>query len=248
MTEWKEGIWLGISALLTAMLITFAVVLGGVVKEVSHMRQNELNTTAQMKEYRKWALVDNTIVNSADVISCILANKSSIPSIIVKKDLSVGASTDNFNFDVNTIKNYTWDINNSAYLWDGTKKDDYTFDRLNAYIPPQATYKAHIEKDLNGVVIYIWFKRIPMWSNYENVIISGDDLIACINESRYIYVEFEFIDNAINYQWRWNEYSLSTDKLNELKSKIASERSYRAIINRNSDGTINHIEFSRTDG
>jgi hypothetical protein len=248
MTEWKEGIWLGISALLTAMLITFAVVLGGVVKEVSHMQQNELNTTAQMQEYRKWAPFDNTIVNSADVISCIIANKSSIPSIIVKKDISVSASTDIFSFNVNTIKNYTWNIDNSAYLWDGTKKDDYTFDRLNAYIPPQATYKAHIEKDLNGVVIYIWFKRIPMWSTYEDVIISGDDLIACITESRYISVEFEFIDNVINYQSRWNEYSLTNDKLNELKSNIASKRSYRANIYRNSDGTINHIGFRRTDG
>jgi len=251
MSEWKEGIWLGISALLTAMLITFAVVLGGVAKEVSSMQQNELNATAQMKEYRKWAQYDNTIVSSAEVISCIMANKSKIPSVIVNKLISYNNTTDVFDFDLNAsfIKNYDWDISNEYYLWDGTMSsyDDYTYDVLNAYIPPQATYRAHIEKNLNGEVIYIWFKRIPVWWEYEDVAISGNDLIDCIFESKYLPIMFNLYDGM---DWptidqTWNESGLTNQKLNEYISYIVPEASYRAIIHRLSDGQISYIEFRR---
>ena len=252
MSEWKEGIWLGISAMLMAMLITFAVVLGGVAKEVSNIQQDEINTIAQMKEYRKWAIYDDTIVSSADVISCIIANKSNIPAIIVSKSISFGSSSNVFDFSLNEafIVNHNWNISNPYYLWDGTRKDttrypDYTFDELNEYIPPKALYHAHIKKDLNGSVRYIWFKRVLMWLNYEDVEISGETLIECIIESRYYHIEFHLKDDTDYRYFSWDEYSLTEDNLLALKQSIVSEGTYNAIINRDLNGDIEYIQFRR---
>jgi hypothetical protein len=247
MSEWKEGIWLGISALLTAMLITFAVVLGGVAKDISSLQQKDINTTAEMKEYCKWARYDNTIVNAADVIGCITANKSEVLSVIVYEKLSLDNPDEKFNFNVAAIKSFTWNVANICYLWDGKREEDYAFDRLNEYISPQTMYRAHVEKDLNGAVIYIWFKRIPMWSDYDNEKISGSDLIECIEESRYLAnVIFELEDYSDSYFYkRWDEFSLTDGLLNELRMNIAYDGTYSAIIRRKSDTTADYVEFRR---
>ncbi len=257
MSEWKEGIWLGISAFLTAMLITFAVVLGDVAKEVGHMQQNEINSTEEMKEYRKWAQYDNTILNPADVISCIMSNKAKAPSILVDNVLSFDDPDKRFNYQVDTIAGYTWDTDNPLkniyYIWDGTKRDtnvypDYTFDALNMYIQPENLYRARVVKDLNGAVKYIWFKRIFTWSNYENITISGDDLINCLEESFGFKMEFRLIDysdpaNPIYDDW--NEEGISIEQLNYYISEIPADGSYNAVIYRDWNGQLNYIEFRR---
>ena len=256
MSEWKEGIWLGVSALLIAMLINFAYVLGSVAKEISNMQQDQINTTSEMKEYRQWAQYDNVILSASDVISCIIANKSGIPAIIVNKKICFDDSCNVFDFNLKEpfIINHQWKISNPYYLWDGSRKDtslykDYTFNALNEYIPPEALYSSHIEKDLNGSVIYVWFKRVPMWSNYDDVTISGDDLINCIVESRYNNIEFrlsDYIDYMPNMPYKWNENSLTEDNLAFLKQIIVKEGTYNAIINRDASGKkIEYIRFRR---
>ena len=169
MDEWREGIWLAVSAFLTALLITFAVVLGSMSRSVAVMQQKDIDTVAELEEYRKSAKYDNVIVNQADVVNCIYENRSKVPGVVVTRDPAVdneSASFSFFNPNASFIVNRQLNIANPPpppyYLWDGANQDedDYLADNLNAYMPPGATYRAKLEKDGNGVLLYIWFRRI----------------------------------------------------------------------------------------
>ena len=146
MGEWKEGIWLGVSAFITAMLLTFSVVMGNEAKQIARFQQKELDTISVLKEDRKWVRYDNVIVNQADVINCILENRSQVPAVAATAIPAYDNPSASFAYN---------------YLWNGTNPPaDYSMEILNLCIPPGSTYRARLIKDGNGAVVYIWFRRI----------------------------------------------------------------------------------------
>ena len=143
MNEWKEAVWLAISAFITAMLITFTVVMGSEVRQVSRKQQDESNAVAVMQEYRKWVRYENVIVNQGDVINCILENRSKVPSVVLSTSTPPDDASGSISYD---------------YMWNGEVANAYSIDFINTQIKP-GTYIANIVKDKSGAVFYIWFRR-----------------------------------------------------------------------------------------
>lgn len=143
MDEWKEAVWLAVGAFVTAMLITFVVVMSSEVRQVARLQQQDIDAVAVLEEHRKWVKYDNVLVNQADVINCVLENRAQAPTVAA----TANPASDNPNAPF--VYDYTW-----------TSSSDYSMNALNVRIPPGSRYRAQLIKDANGAILYIWFRRI----------------------------------------------------------------------------------------
>jgi len=164
LSEWKEGIWIAVSAILISLFFMFLNTVVMAVRETAKIEQENINNVLILKDHFKIGRYDNSIVGQEDVINCIMEYKSKVPSVIVDNKVSIDSPNAVFNLNLNAyfILNYDWDISNEYYLWDGTMSsyDDYKLEELITYIPYIAKYRARLIKDENGDVIHIWFSRI----------------------------------------------------------------------------------------
>jgi len=167
LSEWKEGIWIAISAILVTIFILLLNTVVVAVREYAEIEQTSSNNVLILKDHFKIGRYDNTIVKQEDVINCIMEYKSKSPNVIVDNNVSVDSpkATLSLNLNASFILNYIWNQSNLYYVWDGSKSDtklyhDYNFDDLTDYIPYNATYRARLIKNANADVIHIWFSRV----------------------------------------------------------------------------------------
>lgn len=153
MGEWKEGIWLAVSAFITATLLTFVVVMESMVKDVSRAQQRDSDSVVYLEEYRKISKYDKADANQADVVSCIMEYRLGTPAVTVTT--GVVSDTPNAVYtpaNVAGASNYKWDATNPA--------GDYLAENINGKVPPEARFRSFVVKDGNGAIVYIWFRRI----------------------------------------------------------------------------------------
>lgn len=146
MEEINKGITIAISAMVAAIILTFAITLGGVGKVIASGIQKDSDVQQELKEKRQWAPYDDRIVNQGDVIDCILKYRTGTPAITAT---GIPAPDD---------ESAPFSI---YYLWNGANPtNEYTMDYLAARIPPGAKYRSKLIKDPNGALLYVWFRRI----------------------------------------------------------------------------------------
>ena len=51
MSEWKEGIWIAVSALLVSVFLMFINTIGTAVRETTRIEQSNINNVEVLKEY-----------------------------------------------------------------------------------------------------------------------------------------------------------------------------------------------------
>jgi hypothetical protein len=163
LVEWKEGIWVAVSAILVSIFILFFNTVVVAIRESAQIEQENTNNVLALRENFKIGRYDNTIVGQEDVINCIMEYRSKVPDVIVDNNITLDSPDAKLNLNINT--GFNWNILNTYYLWDGSKSDndiypDYRLDNLLEYIPYQATYRARLIKDANSTVIHIWFSRV----------------------------------------------------------------------------------------
>jgi hypothetical protein len=139
MNEWREAIWLGISAMIAALVLSFAGILGSFAHQQASIQNEEDNAIAIVKEYRKYNQYDNQVIYPQDVISAI-ADSRGLPEVWV--DTVDGPAT-----------NFSW-------MWNpGTAPAQFSPTYLSGVFPVGGTYTASIIKDLNGAIIRLEMRR-----------------------------------------------------------------------------------------
>ncbi|WP_105614120.1 hypothetical protein [Vallitalea okinawensis] len=139
MNEWTEAIWLGVSALITAMVLSFATMLGASVRHVSRIQQEEINAIEIVKEHRKYNKYDGTSVYPQDIVSLVLETRGN-PAVWVD---------DEDNTNVNYI-----------YMWDTTlPKENWQASYFTSLLPLTGSYESSLVKDANGAVLRFEFRR-----------------------------------------------------------------------------------------
>lgn len=139
MTEWTQGIWISISLLVTAVVLSFGGMLATISKQQASAQQEEENSIAIVQEYRKYNQYDNTEIYPQDVISAI-ADSRGKPQMWVDSD--DGASV-----------NYNW-------KWTpNTDPTQFSPSYLSELLPVGGTYVANLIKDANGAIVRIEFRR-----------------------------------------------------------------------------------------
>ena len=179
MSEWREGIWIALSAILVTIFFIFMGVVRASVGEATRLEQDRINQVEAAREYYGIGRYNDAIVNYSDVINCIQDNKTKTPSVIVSASIYSDSPTGpiltvpgsgcfsdaNMPFGIDLkaafITSHTWNITNPYYQWDGANPTaDYADKMLEDYVPINAKYRANLVKNANGEVIYIWFRRI----------------------------------------------------------------------------------------
>jgi hypothetical protein len=141
MQEWKEAIWIAVSAMLAALVITFASSLGAIGGQIADQQQTQYNNMIAMQEYRQWDQYDNTLVYPQDVISFILQYRGD-PEAFVDTSAGGGAPA------------------NYSLQWTSTSAPcAYTDQDISDLLPIGVSYTANIIKDGNGAVIAVQFRR-----------------------------------------------------------------------------------------
>ncbi len=163
MNEWREGIWIAVSAILVSIFLIFLNTVIVAVREAAKIEQENTNNVLVIKESFKIGRYDNRIVGQEDVINCIMENKTMVPNVIVDNEVSIDSPNAVINLNLNA--SFTWNKLNKYYMWDGSRSDtnlynDYVLDELLEYIPYDARYRARLIKDASGNVMHIWFSRI----------------------------------------------------------------------------------------
>ena len=144
MNEWREGIWLTVSALLVSTFFMLLSTIGTAVDEAAKIEQSNINSVELLKEYYRIGSYDDLIVDQADVVNCIYNYRGK--------------------YDVYAT-NYVTSDNYSPVSYDcvwnsGTSGVWYTLENINSVLPPSAIYRALLSRDENGAVKCIQFKRI----------------------------------------------------------------------------------------
>ena len=144
MNEWREGIWLTVSALLVSTFFMLLSTIGTAVDEAAKIEQSNINSVELLKEYYRIGSYEDLIVEQSDVVNCIYNYRGK--------------------YDVYATNYVTSDnYNPVAYdcVWNsGTSSVWYTLENINSVLPPSAKYRALLSKDENGAVKCIQFKRL----------------------------------------------------------------------------------------
>lgn len=144
MSDWKEGIWIALSALLVSVFIMFLHTVGTAVRESAKIEQSNMNNVEVLKEYYKTGRYDDTIVTQADVVNCIYESRGKY---------AVYATS------YTTADNYTavtYDC-----IWNGsTAAPWYELNNISSILPPDKKYRAFLIKDASGAITGFQFKRI----------------------------------------------------------------------------------------
>lgn len=139
MNEWPAAIWASISAMTAALVLTFIMVLGSLGNQSARIIQEQDDAVAILQEYRKYSRFDNTTVYSQDVITVILESNGN-PEIWVDTAAGPGESFD--------------------WIWTSTTHHSYySTNYLTSIFPPSGIYEAELQKDLNGAIVTILFRR-----------------------------------------------------------------------------------------
>lgn len=139
MNEWSTVIWFTVSSSVTALVLTFAIMLGSSVREMSRVQQAEIDAVEMVKEYREHNKYDGTEVYPQDIISLLLEKRGK-PEVWVD---TVSGSGVTF-----------------TYKWNSTLPDEnWTPTYFTGLLPLTAKYEAGFVKDDNGAIIRYEFRR-----------------------------------------------------------------------------------------
>lgn len=139
MREWGIGFWAFISLMLTAIALSFLAMLGSLGQQAAKLIDEDEANIARMQEYRKYNQYDNTLLRSQDVITAILETRG-MPWILV--DTLEGPRED-----------YGWAWSESS------PADTFSTTFLSQLFPVDAIYLATIEKNANGEIAILRFRR-----------------------------------------------------------------------------------------
>lgn len=139
MNEWPTVIWASISAMTAALVLGFIVVLGSMGRQGAEILQENDNAVAIVKEYRQYSYYNGTTVFPQDVITAI-AESQGMPEIWV--DTRSGLEEE--------------------FNWKWTRSTDalqFSTAYLTSIFPTNVLYDSTLEKDLNGAIVRIEFRR-----------------------------------------------------------------------------------------
>ena len=156
MGEWKEGIWIAVSAIIVAVFLMLASILGMAVSESARKEQADTNNVEVLREYYKIGAYDDVIVKQAYVINCIFNYRGKYDVYATSQVPTSITSYENSD-DYTAV---TYDCK-----WDSSTPDtEYTLDKIKAKLAISETddpdYRALLSKDANGAVNKIQFIRL----------------------------------------------------------------------------------------
>ncbi|MDX8360766.1 hypothetical protein [Cytobacillus sp. IB215316] len=150
MNEWAQYIWIATSLLAASIIIGLVSLLVTFGREYAAVQQEEQNSIAIMKEYRKYNQYDGTTVYSQDVVT-LIAESRGIPIIeLFKKGRPLGR-------DINGkyIPDFLWDSSSSKESFSPT----YLSTLLASEFGESGTFTSKIIKGKNGEILIIDIER-----------------------------------------------------------------------------------------
>ncbi|RED52804.1 hypothetical protein [Cohnella lupini] len=146
MNEWPAAVWASISAMTAAMVLSFIIVLGSFARQGAAIQQEDDSAVAIVKEYRQYNQYDNTTnLYPQDVISAIAESRGT-PEIWVER----AAGTETFRKWTAATPPEEF---GTAYLMEPVLATS------SEIFYTSAKFRATLEKDLNGSIINIQFRR-----------------------------------------------------------------------------------------
>ena len=88
--ESREMIYLSISLMLLALVISFAAFGFGVIRNIAKVRNTEVSNRAMLDQYRQFSSYHKTLLTGSEAIECITLNYDKNVDIYVNKEVSTG--------------------------------------------------------------------------------------------------------------------------------------------------------------
>ncbi len=143
MDEWSKIIWVSVDLMTAALILVSALTIARISRDFGRMQQQEVDAIAITKLYRTYNRYDNQEdLAPQDIISLIFETRGK-PEIWV--DTTAG-STVSFGYK------WTATIAATSNMWDLTHITENI-------LPVSATYTSTIEKNANGEISRVKFRR-----------------------------------------------------------------------------------------
>ncbi len=143
MDEWSKIIWVSVDLMTAALILVSALTIARISRDFGRMQQQEVDAIAITKLYRTYNRYDNQEdLAPQDIISLIFETRGK-PEIWV--DTTAG-STVRFGYK------WTATIAATSNMWDLTHITENI-------LPVSATYTSTIEKNANGEISRVKFRR-----------------------------------------------------------------------------------------
>jgi hypothetical protein len=179
MQEWAESAWIAISIIICSAIVSVAVVLNDMGRNIVNEVQEDRRATAAMQEYRKTHQWDNTDVYPQDVVSLVLETRGQPPvfvfdsnpsfsvdpvlgkpnpqlSEVINRANSLGAKKwyrDNIVYTYNASGAVINITDNSVY------STAFSAASVTSSLSLDKMYKSFVSTDSNGAVACFWLYR-----------------------------------------------------------------------------------------
>jgi hypothetical protein len=165
MQEWAESVWIAISVIIAAAIVSVAVILSSMATNIINEVHEDRRASTLVQEYRKTHQWDGTDVHPQDIVSLVFETRGS-PAVYVFKDTptfpinpEVGKPTPTL-AEIQLVSGMPgtskWD---KAKFLDGYLdfySTEFSATAITGVLNKEKMYRSYVAHDDNGAIIFYW--------------------------------------------------------------------------------------------
>jgi hypothetical protein len=167
MQEWAESVWIAISVIICAAVVSVAVVLNDIGRNIINEVQEDRRATAAVQEYRKLRQWDEVQVYPQDIVSLVLETRGDPPVIVFNTNpnfLDLNPTWEELVSRRNAIGGLRWylEYNPTTGAFDKvtTATTDFSAKAITDALSIDRMYQSYVATDPNGAVVCYWLYKL----------------------------------------------------------------------------------------